>query len=114
MKASRKRLKAALASGVKKLGPAFLASKLGEFLIFDNFLDLAKFLPFEFPNLDNFRPFDNFCDFLASFSPPSTPNPTTSPSPFSSSGPDMSGDPVVLSIEVNRAAVLLNPWMNYQ
>ena len=57
MKASYKQIKIILALGVKKLEPASLLSKLGEFLLFDGFLDLAKFLPFIFPNLDNFRLF---------------------------------------------------------
>ena len=112
MNASRKQLKTSLAPGVRKLGPASLASKLGEFPLFDDFLDLAKFLPFEFPNFDDFRPFDDFPDFLASSSPPPTPNPTTSPSPFPTSGPDTSSDLVVFSIEVSGATILLNPWMN--
>ena len=112
MKASRKRLKAALASGVRKFGPAFLASKLGEFPLFNGFLDLANFLPFEFLDLDNFWPFDDFPDFLASSPPPPAPNPTTPPSPFPTPGPEMSGDPVVFSIEVSEAAILLKPWMN--
>ena len=55
MNASCKRLKASLAPGVRKLGPASLALKLGEFPLFDGFLDLAEFSPFEFPDLDDFR-----------------------------------------------------------
>ena len=43
MKANYKRLKAALALGVRKLGPLFLALKLGKFPLFDGFLDLANF-----------------------------------------------------------------------
>ena len=110
MKANRKRLKAVLASGVKKFGPAFLALKLDEFPLFDGFLDLADFLPFEIPDLGNFRPFDDFPDFLASSPPPpSTPNPMISPSPFFTSDPDTSGDPVVFSIEMSGAAILLKP-----
>ena len=115
MKASRKWLKAALALEVKKLGLASLALKLGEFLIFDGFLDLAKFLPFEFPHLNNFRPFDDFPDFLASSSPLLlSPNPTISPLPFSTLGFDILGNLVVFSIEVSGVAILLKPWMNYQ
>ena len=110
MKANCKQLKAALALGVRKLGPAFLLSKLGEFLLFDGFLDLAHFLPFEFPNLDDFRPFYNFPDFLVSSSPPPpSPNLTTLPLLFSTSGFDMSGNPVVFNIEVSKAAILLKP-----
>ena len=51
MKANHKWLKADLALGVRKLGPLFLASKLGEFPLFGGFFD---FLPLDFPNLDNF------------------------------------------------------------
>ena len=49
MKANRKRLKADLALGVRKLGPDFVVPKLGEFPLFDGFLDLADFW-----DLDNF------------------------------------------------------------
>ena len=66
--------------GVKNFGLASIALKLVEFPLFDNFfLDLAKFqdldifLPFDFPNLDN------FLDFLACSIPFSlTPNLLTS------------------------------------
>ena len=57
MNASRKRLKADLASGVRKLGPVFLASKLGEFPLFGGFFD---FSPLDFPDLDNFRDLADF------------------------------------------------------
>ena len=113
MKASRKRLKASLALEVKKLGPTSLTSKLGKFSLFDGFLDLTEFLPFKFPNLDNFRPYDNFPDFLISFSLSSAPNPMTLPLPFLTSGPDTSSDLVVFSIEVSGAAILLKSLMNY-
>ena len=75
MNASRKWLKADLASGVRKLGPDPVAPKLGEFPLFGGFFD---FLPLDFPDLDNvwdladFWPFD-FPDFLAC-STPSPPN----------------------------------------
>ena len=108
VKASHNRLKAALALRVRKLGPTFLALKLGEFPLFDGFLDLAKFLSFEFPNLNNFRSLDDFPDFLASSLPLSpTLNLMTSSSPLPTSGPDTSGDLVVFNIEVSRAAILL-------
>ena len=106
VKANYKRLKSDLASGVKKLGPVSVAPKLGEFLLFDEFFpDLA-----DFQGLDVFWPFD-FPDFLASLlpPPPPIPNPTTSPLLFPTSGPDTSGDQVVFSIEVSRAAILLKP-----
>ena len=110
MKANHKRLKAALGLRVKKFEPAFLASKLGEFSLFDGFLDLADFLPFEFPNLDNFRLFNNFPNFLASSSLLSpTSNLMTSLSLFPTLGPDMSGDPVVFSNDISRATILLKP-----
>ena len=43
MKASHKRLKVVLASGVKKLGLTFVASKLGKSPIFDGFFDIFTF-----------------------------------------------------------------------
>ena len=43
MKANSKQLKAALALGVRKLVPLFLALKLVEFPLFNNYLDLANF-----------------------------------------------------------------------
>ena len=61
VKANCKRLKVVLASGVRNFGLSSVASKLIEFPLFDNFFpDLAKFqdldvfLPFNFPDLDNF------------------------------------------------------------
>ena len=43
VKASHKQLKDALALGVKKFGPFFLASKSDELPLFDNFPILANF-----------------------------------------------------------------------
>ena len=51
MKANRMRLKADLVSRVRKLGPLFLASKLGEFPLFDGFFDFSLL---DFLDLDNF------------------------------------------------------------
>ena len=48
VKASYKQLKVILILEVKKLGPAFIMSKLGEFLLFN------KFLLFDFPDLNKF------------------------------------------------------------
>ena len=105
VKTNYKRLKADLALEVKKLGPASVALKLGEFPLFDEFFpDLADFW-----DLNVFWPFE-FLGFLASSSPLSpTPNLMTSPLPFPISGPDMSGDLFVFSIEVSGAAILLKP-----
>ena len=69
MKANCKWLKAALASGVEKLGPLSLASKWGEFPLFDNFLGLAHFW-----DLDDFWDFD-FPDFLAISTTPTPSRP---------------------------------------
>ena len=124
MYASRKRLKANLALGVRKLGPDSVMPKLGEFPLFDEFFpDLA-----DFRDLDVFWPFD-FPDFLACFTSP--PNLLTSPLP--SFLPDAgllssfqleadllpsfllgAGSLVVLNIEVSEAIILLKPWMNRQ
>ena len=106
MNASHKRLKADLASRVRKLGPVSVAPELGEFPLFneffpdlDNFWDLDVFWPFDFP------------DFLAiSTPPPLIPSPP-SPSPTSSEV-DLSGGAAIFSIEVSRTAILLKPWMN--
>ena len=57
VKANRKWLKADLAFGVKNLGPLSLASKLGEFSLFDGFF---AFSPLDFPDLDNFWDLANF------------------------------------------------------
>ena len=116
MKASRKRLKAVLALGVKKFGPASVASKLGEFLFFDEFLDLADFLLFDFPDLDNFLDldnfpvFDNFLYFLIN-SPPLSMPPTSSAISISLAASTYN-DTVVFSIDVSSVAILLKPWMN--
>ena len=130
MNASRKRLKASLAPGVRKLGPVSLASKLGKFPLFGGFFD---FSPLDFPYLDNFRDLAKFWllefpDFLAC-STPSPPNPSTSslPSFLPEAGllssflleadllPSFlleAGSFVVFNIEVSGAAILLKPWMN--
>ena len=109
MKANHKQLKADLASGVRKLGSLFLALKLGEFQLFDDFFD---FSPLDFPDLDNFQDFDvfwpfDFSDFIPSPSTPSLPSPSSTSSEI-----DLSGGVTVFSIEVSGAAILLNPWIN--
>ena len=70
IKTNHKRLKAVLVLEIRKLGSFFLALKLGEFLLFDDFfLDLANFQdfnnfsPFKFLDLNNFWFFDNFSVF---------------------------------------------------
>ena len=57
MKAKRKRLKDNLALGVRKLGPVSVASKLGEFPLFDSFFG---FSPLDFLGLDDFWDLANF------------------------------------------------------
>ena len=124
MNASHKRLKADLASGVRKLGPDSVAPKLGEFPLFDEFFpDLA-----DFRDLDVFWPFD-FPDFLTCSTPPSNPSILPSPSFLPEAGllslflleadllPSFllgAGSFVVFNIEVSRAAILLKPWINRQ
>ena len=51
MKTSHKRLKAVLASEVRKLGPVSVALKLDKFPLFDGFFDFSSF---DFPKLNNF------------------------------------------------------------
>ena len=101
IKTNLKRLKATLVSEIKKLGLLSLILKLGEFLLFDNFIpdlayfqDLDNFLPFEFPDLNNF--FD-FLGFLIGSS--SLPNPTTTPLPSFFIEAGMLGDLVVFNIK---------------
>ena len=124
MKANRKRLKADLASGVRKLGPASVAPKLGEFPLFDEFFpDLADFW-----DLDVFWPFD-FPDFLAYSTSPT--NPSTSPSPsFLPEAGLLSlflleadllplfllgvGSLIIFNIEMTGVAILLKLWINRQ
>ena len=123
VKANRKRLKADLALGVKKLGPDSVAPKIGKFPLFDGF----------FPDLADFRDLNvfwlfNFLDFLAC-STPSPLNQSNSPSPsffleaslLSSFLLKADFLPlfllrvsllVVFNIEMNRTTILLNPWIN--
>ena len=125
VKASCKWLKAILASGVRNFGLTSIASKLVEFLLFDNFfLELV-----EFQDLDLFSLFD-FPDFLACSIPfPPIPNPLTLLLPliFPEVGllslfileadlllsfpleTGLSGNQVVFNFEVSRAAILLEP-----
>ena len=112
MKANRKRLKANLASGVRKLGPVSVAPELGEFPLFDKFFpDLNNFWDLaDFWDLDIFWPFD-FLDFLEISTPP--PSTASSPSPSPSSYKiNLSGGAAVFNIKVSGAAILLKPWMN--
>ena len=105
MKASCKRLKATLALAVRKLEPAFVTSKLGEFPLFDGFLDLADFLPFDFLDLDNFPVFDNFPHFSID-SPPHSTAPT-SLAISTSLAASTCDNTVVFNIDVSGAAILL-------
>ena len=132
VKANYKRLKIALASGVRKLSLASVASKLGKFSLFDNFFDFSPMDLNDFWNLANFLLF-NFLDFLACFTL-LPPNPQTSlllsffqkagllllflleadllPSFLLEAG--LFGDLVVFNIEISRVAIPLKPWMNRQ
>ena len=117
MKASYKWLKADLALGIKKLRPDFVAPKLGEFPLFDEFFpDLADFW-----DLDIFWSFD-FPDFLACSTPQSNPSTSLLPSFIPKTGllslflleADLlllfllgAGLLVVLNIEMSGAAILL-------
>ena len=103
MNVSPKRLKASPALVVKKLGPASVAPKLGEFPLFSKlFPNLADFW-----DLDKFWPFD-FPDFLASsLLPLPILNPIYSPLPFPISGANTLNNLVVFSIKVSKTAILL-------
>ena len=133
MKVNYKRLKADLVSGVRKLGPLFLALKLDKFLLFDSFFD---FSPLDFPDLDDFWDLADFWDldifwpsnllvfgstrFDLSLNPLLLP-PTLSTSsaasiltPSTSLAASTCDDIVVFSIDVSGATILLKPLMNQQ
>ena len=113
MKAKRKWSKVTLASGVRKLSPFFLMSKLDKFPLFDNFFldlayfwDLDNFLIFDnFWDLDNFLVFDNFPLFLIDSSPPSTP--PTSLAANTLSAISTYNNTVIFSINISDAAILM-------
>ena len=129
MKANRKRLKIILALGVKNFGLFSIALKLVEFPVFDNFfLDLAKFQDLNVFSLFDFFNLNNFPNFLVCstlFLP--IPNLLTSPLllflpkagmlslfllelnllPLFLLVASLSYDPIVFSIEVSGAIILL-------
>ena len=108
-----------------KLGPDFVAPKLGEFPLFGEFfLDLVNFW-----DLDVFGAFD-FPDFLAC-STLSLPNPSNSPLPLFLPEASLlalflleadllpsfllrAGSLVFFNIEMSGAAILLKLWINCQ
>ena len=133
VKASRKWLKIILVLRIRKLGPAFIASKLSESLLFASFFNFSFF---DFPDLNNFWDlayfwFYNFSAFLACFIllPPNSSIlllPLFLPKAsllllflleanlllLFLLGVSLSSDPVVFNIEVSKAAILLKLWMN--
>ena len=116
MMASRKQLKAVLASKVKNFGLISIAPKLCEFSLFNNFFldlanfwDLNNFSPFKFYDLDKFWLF-NFLNFLVIFSLLSISNSSTLLSPIPSHlGVNFFDNIVVFSIEMSRITILLKP-----
>ena len=116
MKISRKQLKAALASGVSKLGPASVALNLCKFLLFDYFLDLAKFWDLDIFVLSDFLVFGSICfDPSLDASPfPTSPNllAASTLAPSISLAASTCDDMIVLSIDVSGAAILLQSLMN--
>ena len=124
-------LKVILASEVRNFDLASVASKLVEFPLFDDFfLDLAKFQDLDVFSLFDFPNLNNFPDFLVCSIPfLLIPNSSTSPLPlfFPETGllllfllkadllllfllkASLSSNPVVFSIEVSGAAILLKP-----
>ena len=124
-------------SRVRKLGPFFLALKWSKYPFFDNFFpdlanfqDLDNFSLFDCPDLDKFFDLNNFLNFLAcSISFPLTSNPLISllPSflldisllllflleadllPLFLLEAGLLGDPVIFSIKMSEAAILLKP-----
>ena len=88
---------------VRKFSLFFLVSKLGKFLLFDNFfLNLADFW-----DLNNFLVFDNFPHFSINLLPSSTPQISSAAS--TSLATNTCNDTVVFNINVNSVAILLKP-----
>ena len=124
---SHKQLKAVLALEIKKLGLAFFVPKLGEFPLFNTFLDLTNFSLFDFPDLDNFGTFDFSYFLVCSIPSPITPNLLTALLflfligigllplflleahllPLFLAEASLLSNPIIFSIEINRVAILL-------
>ena len=103
-----KQLKVALALGVRKLGLLSIVSKLGEFPLFDGFLDLADFWDLDdFWTFDVFPVFDNFLHFSIDSSPSLMPLTSLAASILLAA--NTCNDTIVFSIDVNGAAILLKP-----
>ena len=100
MNVSHKWLKTSLVLEIRKLDPPFLVLKLGQFSLFNSFLDLANFW-----DLDSFWPFD-FPSFPIDSSSLS-PNLTTTSLLMYLPEASISGDSIVFNIEVSRIAILL-------
>ena len=126
VKINRKRLKADLALGVRKLGPDPVALKLGKIPLLGGFFD---FSPLDCPDLDNFRDLADFwlsdlpvfCSTrfdpsLDSSPPPPLTLPTSSAAstlaPSTLLAVSTCDDMVVFSIDVSGAAILLKPLIN--
>ena len=117
VKISYKQLKVVLASGVRKLGLAFIALKLGEFSIFDSFFDFLLF------DLDDFRNLVNFwLSGLLVFGstqfdllPPLVSSTSLAASTLVSSislAVNTYNDMIVFSIDMSGAAILLKLLIN--
>ena len=129
VKTSYKQLKVVLASSIRKLGLVFIILKLGEFLLFDNFLDLADFLLSDFYNLDNFEDLEkfwafNFSDFLVCLTPLLLILYSLTLLlllfywdvgllPLFLPRAGLSSNLIIFSIKVSRAAILLKLWINH-
>ena len=117
VKANRRRLNASLASRVRNFGLSFVALKLVEFPLYDNFFpNLAIFRDLDIFSLFDFPNFDNFPNLLACSIPfqPTSNLSTSSSSIHSYSGVNFSDGIDVFSIEMSGAIILLKPWINYQ
>ena len=108
VKVNYKRLKTSLVLKVKKFGLAFLVPKLGKFLFFDGFfLNLANFW-----DLDNFLVF-GFTNFSINLSLLLMSLISLIASTLLASSILLAvntyDDRLIFSIEINSAAILLNP-----
>ena len=117
MKASHKQLKILLVLRVQKLGPVFVALKLGEFLLFDSFFNFSLFDLDNFWDLADFWLFDLPVFGFTCFDP-SLPLKLLTLLVVSSFAPSFSlmasicDDMIVFSTKVISAAILLKPLIN--
>ena len=117
VKVSHKQLKVILASGVRKLSPTSVASKLGEYPLFNGFFDLSLFDLDDFWDLANFWLFDLPVFGFICFNPlPPLMSPTlllaSTLAPSISLAASNYNDMIVFNINVSDTAIVLKLLIN--